>query len=141
MKPISEQDIDALISGPGQVDPPARLLGVVLNRIDAEKRRTARWHLAVSAGAGLVSLAALIPAVQYLARDLNSSVFGRYLSLLLSDGRYLASFWSEYALSLVESLPLVSLAAVLAACLALLASFKFSAKYLSQLRPGAALVS
>ncbi len=138
MSPDAEKYIDSLISGLDQVEPPARLLDTVLVRIEGERRRSARRRLVLSACLGLASLSALFPAVSYLVRDLAGSVFGRYLALLVSDGSYLVSFWSEYLMSLAESLPLTSLAGVLAAVLTLLASLKLSAKYLSQLQTGIA---
>lgn len=98
--------VDALISG---TQAPQDLLARVLARVALARRRTARLRLAALSLGLLTTSLALIPAFSYTAHEFAASGFATYLSVLFSDSSVALSYWRELSLSLVESLPSVSL--------------------------------
>lgn len=99
-------------------EPPAGLLGRIMARIAEERhtasaRRKAAWCGVALAG----SVFALVPAFAALRSELGASGFGALASLLFSDPGVVATAFNDFALSLLESLP-VSAAFVFTAALA-----------------------
>jgi hypothetical protein len=113
------------IAGTGEIEPPAHLYGAVLSRLDQEKNRVREWKLRLSVTAALASMVSLVPATTLLMRGFSETGFSSYLSLLFSDGRAILSFWGEYLLSLIDSLPLAGLASFALALFVFLASIKY----------------
>ncbi len=111
------------------IKPPDRLRSSILATVSGLERRAILARRLAAVGADLFCSAAFISALVTLVRSLRSSSFGTYLSLLLSDGRLVLSFWSEYLYSLFESLPLTGIVACLASLLLLLASLRYTARY------------
>ncbi len=99
----------------------------VMARI-AEKRR-ARARIATAAHSSLLVLAliALFPAIQYVFDAAARSGFSQYLSLAFSDGGSLLATWKEFALTMIESAPLMAVASVLG----ILLIFAYSARKVS----------
>ncbi len=108
---------------------PEGLLQRILMRLRHEEKRlrTAKRNLLIFSPAGLVSLAALIPAYQALSADIASSGLPHFLSLAASDPAIIAALWREFLFSLLESLPVISIDAALAVLLASLASLRMIA--------------
>ena len=63
----------------------------------------------------LVAFLAVIPAIYYISSSISSSGFGKYMSLITSDGSYVLSNWKELMLSMASSLPLTGAMAILLA--------------------------
>lgn len=122
------KEFEKLLANLNQIEPSENLYGIVLSRIEAIKKRTARVRLILLSGATLAALIALVTAFQYLINDFYQSGSYQYLSLLFSDGEAVMAYWQDFTLSLVESLPFMSMTAVLSVTFVLLGSLKFMAR-------------
>jgi uncharacterized membrane protein len=111
------------------LNPPEGLLEAVFARIELAKVRAARLRLAVSSVVASVALAALYPALRFAAQEFSASGFSDYLSLILSDTSALAAHWQEFALSLVESIPVFSITLALGTIILLLGAIKTASNY------------
>jgi hypothetical protein len=69
----------------------------------------ARLKLILFSIIGAISIAGLIPAIKALSSDVSASGLFDYLSLAFSSGSSVFSYWKEFSLSIVESLPLMSI--------------------------------
>lgn len=58
---------------------------------------------------GILSLFAFAFFVVILVEQFKNSGFFEYLSLLLSDGALLLTYWKEFLFSLIESIPVMNL--------------------------------
>ncbi len=95
------------------VEPPQGLYAAVMARIDLAKRRSAQLRAAACAAIALLSGALLVPALEYAADQFYTSGFYDYLSLVLSDHSLVLTYWREFGLSLVESLPSLAILVLL----------------------------
>ncbi|MGC9602741.1 MAG: hypothetical protein ABSE76_03340 [Minisyncoccia bacterium] len=86
-------------------EPRAGLYFAIMERIAYAKRRKARVRTGLFAALAVVSGAALIPALQYTAEQFYVSGFYDYLTLVFSDRGFVLTYWRQFSLSLVESLP------------------------------------
>ena len=109
-------------------EPPERLYGNILIRIEREKIRAARIRFAVLGTTALASTLALIPAYQYAASEFTQSGFLQYLSVVFSDSSIAAVYWKEFALTLAESAPVLGATILLSVIFALLGSFALTIK-------------
>ena len=110
-------------------EPPKDLLGRIMNRIHREQRLVKiRQRIVIFSVGAAASLAAVFPAFQMLRAEAASSDFFTFSSLLFSDFATVSAYWQNFALSLLEALPVMGLIAVLAAVLALLGSLRFLTK-------------
>lgn len=107
--------------------PPSGLFAVILERIEWERRRLARIRIAVFGFATTVSAFALFPVMQYAATEFTRSGFSDYSGLFFSDSGVVLVYWKEFALSLVESLPLFGLVLIGVTTLVLLGSLRLIA--------------
>jgi hypothetical protein len=87
------------------IEPPQGLYAAIMDRIDLAKRRGAQMRVGLFGILALASGALLVPAAQYLASQFYASGFYDYLSLAMSDHTLVMTYWREFGLSLVESLP------------------------------------
>ena len=92
------------------IEAPRGLYETVMHRLAQAERRAARMRLGLSSVVALGSFLALIPVVEYTLEQFAASGFYTYLSLLFSDSSIVLTFWHEFALSLIESLPSLALA-------------------------------
>ena len=111
------------------VDPPARLYDAILSAIAMRRRRMAQIRFGAGILTGTSAIAALLPASYYLYTSVIESGFMRYISLLGSDGDLALTYWKEFALSLLESLPVIALLGVLVACLGLIIAIGMTTSY------------
>ena len=109
-------------------EPPERLYGNILARIEREKIRAARIRFALLGTTALASVVALIPAYQYAASEFSQSGFSQYLSIVFSDSGIAVVYWKEFALTLAESAPVFGAAVLLSAILALFGSAALTIK-------------
>jgi hypothetical protein len=75
--------------------------------------------------AGLISFLGLIPAWKALLSNLTQSGVYEYFSLIFSNGSSVLSYWKELALSIAESLPLMSIILSLSLVFILFLSLKY----------------
>ncbi len=104
---------------------PPRLLPNVMRRI--QRARRVRAFFALLSFLPLLALSAL--AWRSLQMDLESTGFAEYASLILSDFQAVLVHWQEFAFSLLESAPVVSIASVFAVLLGWLLALRFLAIY------------
>jgi hypothetical protein len=99
---------------------PEGLYEATLARVAEARIRLARIRAGLSACIALASFAVLVPVVQYTAEQLYASGFYDYASLFMSDRGLVFTYWREFGLSLVESLPSVALLVLIPIAVALL---------------------
>ncbi len=90
-------------------------------RIQQERRRRAIFF---SLGA-IASIIALVPAFKAFWTDITQSGLTQILSLIFSDFTTIAVWWKDFAFSVLEVLPVLSLAALLASLFVFLGSIKY----------------
>ena len=95
------------------IEPAEGLYGAVMERIAYAKRRQARIRSGVFGALAIVSGAALVPAFQYTAEQFYASGFYDYFTLVFSDRGFVLTYWRQFSLSLIESLPSLALLLVL----------------------------
>jgi len=111
--------------------PSADLYDRIIKRINYEQRLTSIKKKLFWRFAGLIaSLTILIPLGYKLSIELNQSGFLQSFSLIFSDFQIVTSDLGDFFLSLLESLPAVSLTLI---SLALLAMVFYMSKLLSSL--------
>lgn len=106
------------------IEPRDGLYTAVIMRIENQKRKEARFRFVYASTAGILALTLFVPVVQYFISELSKSGFYQYLSLISSDGGTALTYWKEFSLSLAESLPVLSITAVLALVFVLLITLK-----------------
>ena len=75
-----------------------------------------------------------IPVIQNIISSMSASGFSAYFSLILSDSAYVASIWKEFSMSLIESFPIWSGAAIVAIALMFTYSLSKSLFYIKTLK-------
>ncbi len=98
----------------GSVSPSPTLLGRIVLAIHRKQEQARLWRVRTFAGSAMLSVVALVPVIHSLIVALKASNFGVYMSLVFSDGGMFLSFWREIGASLIESLPVIAVAATLA---------------------------
>jgi hypothetical protein len=93
---------------------PEGLEARIVSRVVEANRRSLRDRLVGFTLGIAFSFAAIIPASLWLYRDAHSSGFTSFLSLALSDFDAVRASFGDFFLSLIESLPTLSLALLLA---------------------------
>lgn len=129
-------DYERLFHGLNVIEPPQRLYEAILQRIEFERRRAARFRLTFFALTALASFMALIPALQYLAADFYQSGFYQYVSIIFSDGSLTLTYWKDFTLLLADSFPVTATGLVLASLLIFLGSLR---AMISKIRPAFSL--
>lgn len=101
----------------------------IMNRIHKEQRLLViKRRIAVFSVILVGCVIALLPAFNMVKIALAESGFMQFLSLLFSDFGVVASYWQSFALTLLESLPILSLTIFLAVILGFLESAKYLTK-------------
>ena len=104
------------------------LASKIIQEINQERMKKVRMQAVISRTVGVISLAALFPALLNIFNQLQGSGFWNYLSLLFTDTGAVATYWKQFSLSLVEALPLFGLTVVVFLVLAVFISLKFALK-------------
>ena len=94
--------------------PETGLANKIWHNIVVRDRRIAYLKLASFSFVGIASLVGLVPMFKILINDFTQSGFYEYLSLAFSSKGLLFSYWKEFAFSLAESLPTMSIVLSLA---------------------------
>jgi hypothetical protein len=89
--------------------PERRLSDDIWRSIEIRQKRSSIIKLYSYAGLGFISLIGLIPATINLLGQFSRSGFYNYFSLIFSSDGYLNIYWKELALSVINSLPVISL--------------------------------
>lgn len=109
-------------------EPSPDLLKRILNKIETEKCLTAKKQTFFFLSLLVISAIAFIPSYQMLKTESTASGLPGFVSLIFSDPEAVLVYWQEFFLSLVESLPVLSITIFLSTILMLLGSIKMAAQ-------------
>jgi|GEM_PF-1333728 len=115
-----EHNLSQLLKQADDVALPSGLMRGILVRLEKEAASFERSQRRLWGTVSALSLAAFLASSWYAVTAFSTSNFGSYFSLIFSDGGSIALWWRELGLSLVESLPLLSLGVFLASICAVL---------------------
>lgn len=98
------------------VEPSDRLFDKVIGRIQQFQRdkrvKAVKRRIFVFSALSLISLIAFVPAFSTMKLNMTESGFLNFISLLFSDFKVVMSYWQNFTMSLLESLPVVNLVLV-----------------------------
>jgi len=107
-----------------KLEPSEELFPKIMNRIQKEQRITARRHLILCFVMLAGSMLAILPLYQVLRQAMVDSGFVDFLMLIFSDTEIVMAYRQNFILSVLEALPIMSLAAFLATVLIFLESLR-----------------
>lgn len=103
------EDYKKLFSYLKSEEPPARLMADIFAEIERSRKIQLCHRFIFNIAASVVSFIALAPAIYFLITETMQSGFYEYLMLVFSDNEIIASYWQNFGLLLLESLPVLSL--------------------------------
>ncbi len=107
-------------------EPPEELFGKIMHRISKEQRLLRAKRRIIIFSIGLFgSLLAFIPTFHMLRTGIIESGFIEFFSLLFSDSWVVMTYWQNFILTLLESIPSLSIAAFLTTVFVFLGSLKY----------------
>ena len=86
----------------------------ILLCIGRMERKNQRARFTIFTSITVISLIALVPAIQLAHREITQSGFNAYISLIFSDSKIVFASWKEFGLLLAESLPVLGITAITA---------------------------
>jgi len=104
--------------------PPKGLLEKILLSVERKQRRKAWIGFIISLFSFLAGLGLIVPVSMNLQAEMSRSGFFQFLSLIFSDFSNIVQSWQEFALSLLEYLPIFSIVSFLVILFVLLASLR-----------------
>ena len=116
------------------IEPPAGLLGKIIDRIRREERFLVFRKTVIFSVMVFASLAAFVPALSALLSDFYKSGFINFFSLIFSDFSSVSAYWQSFAMILLETLPAASIALFLAVLLVFLGSVRSLTKNIRIIR-------
>ena len=114
--------IKQLFKNVSQMNPPEKLAGLILAKIEKIRKKRFWTKIAFSAFGVFASASASLYIFTVYGNSLLSSEFWRILSLVFSDAAIIASHYPEFFLSLLETLPAMTFAIMLIPIFTLLLS-------------------
>ena len=108
-----------------EIEPSFGLERVILARIEAENTRKLKWKLMFSRFGIVASVVAILYALFSLGGEIASSDFASMVSLMFSDLSTVAQNWNDYAFSLVETFPALTVGVILLPVFLLMISFSY----------------
>lgn len=115
---------------PTDYQPPTELLNKVLLRLEKEQERFSarqKFWVWTTVSAIITILFSFVWSI--FVSEITQSGFADYLTLIFSDFQTVFSAWQDFTLSLLESLPVVAAAGLLATMLTLMTSIRYAAHY------------
>jgi hypothetical protein len=107
-----------------EVRAPEGLCERILVRIELAKRRGAQLRAGLFGLLVVLTAGALVPVLEYTSQQFYASGFYDYLMLALSDHTLVTTYWREFGLTLLESLPSLALLLLIPTIAALLWSLR-----------------
>lgn len=107
-----------------QFQPSKDLQKNIILQIRKEEYRRAKNYLIASFATVVVSVVGVVFSIRYVLQGISEASFYRYMSLLFSDPDIVLSYWRQFMLSLVESLPFFAITLVLVATVAFMISIR-----------------
>lgn len=120
-----DKNVDKLFSKLEAFEPNSALYSKILENIENKQRSFARRRFFVFLFLFLGSSIAIIPISNMLYTDFAQSGFIQFFSLIFSDSKLIVSYWHNFALILMESLPVVSSIIFFAVLFIILESLSF----------------
>ncbi|WP_420266682.1 hypothetical protein [Candidatus Magnetominusculus dajiuhuensis] len=99
------------------IEPNENLKSSIINRIKKEEIKRAIYRVVLDSAISLISVSIAIIYIVNIIKDAYQSGLFDYISLLFSDGASIISFWQSYVMSVVETLPIIPIAIVVASIL------------------------
>jgi hypothetical protein len=109
-------------------EPSPELFVKIMKRIRKEERILFFKRIAIFSVMLMASGVAFVPAIKMLVQESQTSGFIYFVSLAFSDFAVVKTYWQSFSLTLLETLPALSVAF----CLAVLLTFLQSIKSLSK---------
>lgn len=129
------EDYEKLFTYCAQTEPSEALANKIMLSIHRRERVFAvRRSIVFSVGI-IGSLVALIPAFGMMQSDIAQSGIMQFISLLFSDPAVVAGIGNDFIFSVLEALPIISVAAFLTASLMLLGSLRSFARNIAVVLP------
>jgi ABC-type spermidine/putrescine transport system permease subunit I len=110
------------------IEPPIGLLKKIINRIHKEERLLVIRRVILFSFTLTASVIGFFPSINMLAADFNQSGFFNFFSLAFSDFSLVTTYWHSFMMTLLETLPAVSIVLFLAVLLTFLQSIKYLTK-------------
>lgn len=110
------------------LEPPSDLFEKIIKRIHRERRAVIMRKVVIFSGLLAGSIITLIPSIKMLLTDFNESGFIYFFPLLFSDFSTVLTYWQNFILIVLETLPVISLATSLFILLVFLQSLKLLTK-------------
>lgn len=95
-------------------EPPDGLLVKTLDRLEKARERRAISRLTLLSLGLIASATALVPLGRMFYAEISASGFWQFFSLIFSDFGAVTAVWQNFILTLLETLPVYSLAGILA---------------------------
>jgi len=125
------QDYEKLFSQIQPLEPPVGLFERIVNRIQIEQKLiTVKRRIFLFSAGLFITILAFIPTIKMAWSGLTESGFLNFFSLIFSDAGIVASYWQNFALSLLETLPVTGLVLFLVVTLVFLEMLKLLTKNL-----------
>lgn len=118
-----EQDLHKLFKK-AVYHPECRLSDDVCRAILAKRSKINRRNTFGYVLLGVLSLSGSVFSIKDLITESSRLGFYKYLSLIFSDSSVIATYWKEYILTLIDSLPVMSLVFSFALLFALFISLR-----------------
>ena len=106
------------------IEPPIGLYEKIITRIHHKERVLILRRVIVFSTTLIISLVLFFPVVSMLMYDINQSGFLQFSSLMFSDTSSVMTYWRSFMMTLLETLPALSLALFLAVLVTFLQSVK-----------------
>jgi len=120
-----DQKLEQLFKNISQINPPERLTGLVLARIEKIQKRRFWTKIALSTLGAFVSAGVAVYFFIIFKESILFSEFWSILSLVFSDASVVATHYQEFFFSLLETLPSMTFAIILIPIFTLLLSIYF----------------
>lgn len=122
------QDFEELFSHLNKPEPSPELFGRVMDRIHLAERRRIRIRVTFFATMLMASIFVGVDSFRLIQTGLNESGFLAFWSLIFTDTGAMLTYWQNLGMSLLESLPVMSIALFLTATLVFLESLNLLAR-------------
>jgi hypothetical protein len=129
-----EESYKKLFSILPEAEPSSSIVTAVLSRIQHARLVRARLHAILHGSLIIIAVIAFIPAIINLITSASRSGFSSYISLAMSDGGSMLNSWQAFALSIIETAPLLEIGIILGLLLVFANSLRRGTRYISSMR-------
>lgn len=119
------QKLSHIFKEMSEVNPPEELGSLILQKISLKKARREKIKFYISYSALLASLGTFFGSILSYGAKLLNSEFASLLKLIFSDARIISGYWQDFLYSLLETIPVFYILAILIPIFAMLVSYNF----------------